>query len=124
MRALYKPTIRRSRGAYAAMKDYESTATIQADPDVIWNILTDAPGYSRWDSGISRIEGTIAAGSKIQIFTKMRPDRPFSAQVVEFVPGRQLVWTGGMPLGLFSGERTFTLTPEGDKTTHFKMREE
>jgi len=34
-----------------------------------------------------------------------------------------MTWTGGMPLGLFKGVRTFTLTPAGDGT-RFAMREE
>jgi len=33
-----------------------------------------------------------------------------------------MVWTGGMPLGLFKGERTFTLTPTADGV-RFAMRE-
>ena len=38
-------------------------------------------------------------------------------------PARRLVLTGGMPLGLFKGVRTYTLTPEGTGT-RFHMREE
>lgn len=36
---------------------------------------------------------------------------------------RRLVLTGGMPLGLFRGVRTYTLTPDGERT-RFTMREE
>jgi hypothetical protein len=43
--------------------------------------------------------------------------------VTEFQPPRLMRWTGGMPLGLFKGERTFTLTAHGDGT-RFVMREE
>ena len=35
-----------------------------------------------------------------------------------------MTWTGGMPLGLFKGVRTFTLTPESETVTRFDMREE
>jgi hypothetical protein len=35
-----------------------------------------------------------------------------------------MTWTGGMPLGLFKGVRTFTLTPDGDGKTRFHAREE
>ena len=34
-----------------------------------------------------------------------------------------MTWAGGMPLGLFRGVRTYTLTPE-DGGTRFRMREE
>jgi hypothetical protein len=35
-----------------------------------------------------------------------------------------MTWTGGMPMGLFKGVRTFTLTPKGDMETEFTLREE
>jgi hypothetical protein len=31
-------------------------------------------------------------------------------------------WSGGMPLGLFKGERTFTLRPGGEGETEFVLR--
>ena len=34
-----------------------------------------------------------------------------------------MTWSGGMPLGLFKGVRTFTLAPENG-ATRFTMREE
>jgi hypothetical protein len=49
--------------------------------------------------------------------------RAFPVRVTEFQPPRLMRWTGGMPLGLFKGERTFTLTAHGDGT-RFVMREE
>ncbi|HEV3231000.1 MAG TPA: SRPBCC family protein, partial [Candidatus Dormibacteraeota bacterium] len=41
----------------------------------------------------------------------------------EFQAPSRMVFTGGMPLGLFRGQRTYTLTPDGDGT-RFHMREE
>jgi hypothetical protein len=35
-----------------------------------------------------------------------------------------MVWTGGMPLGHFKGERTFTLTSKSTGSTDFALREE
>ena len=43
--------------------------------------------------------------------------------MTEFEPGRRLQFSGGMPLGLFKGVRTYTLTPQGSGTA-FTMREE
>ena len=106
------------------MKAYEATSTIKADPAAIWAILTDASAYPRWDSGIERIEGRIAPGEKIKLFSEVSPGRAFPLRVVGFEPGRRMVWTGGMPLGLFRGVRTFTLTPAGDGVTDFRVREE
>ena len=34
-----------------------------------------------------------------------------------------MVWTGGMPLGLFKGERTYGITPNDNGGVTFSMRE-
>ena len=56
--------------------------------------------------------------------SKANPGRAFPVKVSEFESGRRMTWSGGMPLGLFKGVRTFTLAPEGNGTTRFTMREE
>jgi hypothetical protein len=106
------------------VKHYEATSTIAASPDAIWAILTDAPNYSAWDSGVERVEGRIAPGEKIKVVSKANPGRAFPVKVTEFAPGKNMTWSGGMPLGLFKGVRTFTLSPQGDGSTKFTMREE
>ena len=105
------------------MKHYNAAATIAAPPERVWEILTDAPAYSEWESGVQRVEGRIAPGEKIKVVSEANPGRAFPVKVTGFEPGRSMVWSGGMPLGLFKGVRTFTLTPE-DGGTRFTMREE
>jgi hypothetical protein len=106
------------------MKAFEASATINATPDAIWTILTDAPGYPTWDSGVDSVAGRIAPGEKITVHSQIAPGRAFPVQVVEFSPGRTMVWSGGLPLGLFKGVRTFTLAPQTGGATTFTMREE
>ena len=102
---------------------YEARAVIHASPTQIWRILTDAAHIPQWDSGIQSIEGRIAPGERIRLFSDVNPGRAFPLRVGEWVDGRSMVWSGGMPLGLFRGVRTYRLTPEGD-TTVFTIREE
>ena len=106
------------------MRSYDASATIRADPDAIWKILTDAPGYTEWDSGVDRVDGRIGPGERISVVSKANPGRAFPVRVTEFEPGRRMVWSGGMPLGLFKGERTFTLSPGGDGATAFRVHED
>lgn len=105
------------------MKHYEVSVTIAADPERIWQILVDAPAYATWDSGVERVEGAIGLGQTIKVFSKIAPGRAFPVKVSGLTPARQMIWSGGMPLGLFKGVRTFTLTPNGSNT-QFTMREE
>jgi hypothetical protein len=105
------------------MRHYESTALISAPPETVWALLTDAPGYPDWDSGVVRVEGTIAPGEKIKVVSEANPKRAFPVKVTEFSPPSAMTWSGGMPLGLFKGVRSFRLSPE-DGATRFVMREE
>lgn len=73
------------------MKFYEATADIQAPPETIWTVLTDAPGMTGWDSGV---EGTIAPGAKIKVHVKANPGRAFPVKVTDFEPARRMVWSG------------------------------
>ena len=103
--------------------EFNAASKIKASPETIWEILTDAPGYPNWDPWVERIEGTIAPGETIKAYTKLSPGRAFPAKVTEFVPGQKMTWSGGMPLGLFKGIRTFTLVPQEDGVIEFTLRE-
>lgn len=103
--------------------EYEAKATIEAPADLVWEILTDAEGYTQWDSGVDKLEGRIAPGQKIKLFSKVNPKRAFPVKVAVPEPTRVMTWTGGMPLGLFKGIRTFTLVGTKPTQTSFVMRE-
>jgi hypothetical protein len=105
------------------MKEFSAATTINASPDKVWAVLTNATGYPEWDPGVDRIEGRIAPGEKITAYTKLSPGRAFPVTVTEFEPGRKMVWSSGMPLGLFKGVRTFSLSPQGNGATEFKLHE-
>ncbi|MFN8535176.1 MAG: SRPBCC domain-containing protein [Dehalococcoidia bacterium] len=106
------------------MKSFEASATIRATPEAIWSILTDGAAYPHWGSGVERVEGRIAPGETIKVYSAVAPGRAFPVKVSQPEPGRRMVWTGGMPLGLFRGVRTFTIDPSEDSTTRFRMVEE
>lgn len=104
------------------MKSFEAEAVIDASPKSVWRLITDAPGYPSWNTTVDRVEGTIAPGETIKVYAKLRPGKAFPVTVEEFVADERMTWVGGMPLGLFKGTRTFTLTSEA-RGTRFVMRE-
>jgi hypothetical protein len=106
------------------MKAFAAKTSIHATPERIWDILTDAGGYTRWNNTVLKIDGKIAPGEKISVHAQINPGRVFPVKVTEFQPSRRMVWTGGMPLGLFKGERTFIITPGSNGMVEFSMREE
>jgi len=103
--------------------EYRVETLIQADPERIWPILADAPSWPEWNSGVERVEGQIAPGERIKVVSELNPGRAFPVKVTELEPGRGMTWTGGMPLGLCKGVRTFELRPEADGATRFTMQE-
>jgi uncharacterized protein YndB with AHSA1/START domain len=105
------------------MRYYEASSSIAASPTDVWNALIDGASWSTWDSGVESVDGRIGPGETITVRSKAAPGRAFPVRVTEFTPGKRLVFSGGMPLGLFKGVRTYTLTPSG-AGTEFRMREE
>ena len=106
------------------MKTFQATTTIKASPEKIWSLLADAKGFAGWDRNLIKIEGDIALNAKLKAFPKFTPGRAFPVRVSVLEPEKKMVWSGGMPLGLFKGERTFTLTPGANGTTTFSLRED
>jgi len=106
------------------MKAYEATSDIAAGADAIWRILVDGAAYPSWDSGVDKVEGRVADGETIKVFSSVAPGRAFPVKVGDVEPGRRMRWSGGMPLGLFKGVRTFTLSPQANGSTRFHVREE
>jgi hypothetical protein len=106
------------------MKTFRAATTIRSTPERIWALLTDAAAYPSWNSTVENIEGRIARGERITVHAKINPGRAFPVNVSEFNPPKRMVWSGGMPLGLFKGERTFALSPQSNGEIEFSMCEE
>jgi hypothetical protein len=105
------------------VKEYSATTKINASPATIFSILTDATRYPEWDPMCDRLDGRIALGEKLTAFSKLSPGRGFALKVTELVPGERMTWTGGMPFGLFKGERSFAVRRVSEGTVEFTVRE-
>lgn len=96
-------------------------ARIDAPPAKVWALLTNAAGFSKWNSTVDGIEGTIALGEKLAIKVPAAPGRTFKPKVSELEADRRMVWRDGFA-PMFQGVRTFTLTAR-DGGTEFSMVE-
>ncbi len=90
---------------------------IQADPAIIWALLTNASDFSRWNSTVISIEGNIAKGEKIKLKSTLDPERTFKLKVKEFEAEKKLVWGDG------KGKREYTLQEKEGGITRFFMTE-
>jgi hypothetical protein len=102
--------------------EFTTSAVITAAPAAVWSILTDEPGYASWNPEIVAIEGRFVAGRRIKAHVRLGKGavRCVSLRVTAFDPPTRMEWTGGLPLGLFVGRRTLTVTPHAFGT-QFRM---
>lgn len=101
---------------------YAVAININATPEKIWKLLTNAQDYAQWNTTIKSIEGNIVLGGKIKLRAKIDEKRTFTLKVAAFTPHKIMVWKSGAA-PMFKGVRTYTLTPEADGTTNFTMAE-
>jgi hypothetical protein len=104
------------------MKEFSVRINIKASPERIWEILTDASRWLEWNTTINRIEGKIAPGEKVTLYSKVSPGRAFPLRVSEFSAPKHMVWSDGSPL-FFKGERSYDLNAKSDGSVDFEMRE-
>ena len=102
---------------------YHVERRIDAAPEQVWRLLADAASYRKWNKAVVSIDGTIATGSTISLVSIANPKRTFKLRITEMAAPHRLVWSDGMPLGLFKGERTYLVQPR-EGVTHFEMTEE
>ena len=104
------------------MYEFVTRCTIHATPEVVWEILTNTGGYAEWNPEIVAIEGRMALGERIQARVKVGSGalRTVPLRLTAFEAPSRMEWTGGLPLGLFTGRRILTVTPEGG-AVEFRM---
>jgi hypothetical protein len=106
------------------VRGFETSTTIGAPSERVWDALADTSSWPDWDSGVVRVEGDLERGNRIKGVSELNPKRAYPVTVPELESGHGMTWRGGMPLGLFRGVRTYRLTPDGEGRTRFDMREE
>jgi hypothetical protein len=105
------------------MKEFKASIRINAPASQVWSVLTKVAAWPEWDPNCDKVEGSVALGAKLKVFTKLSPGRAFPIKVSELTPNERMIWSGGMPLGLFKGVRTYSLTSRPDGSTDFTMHE-
>src|SRR5688572_47687 len=92
------------------------STTVQADPAIVWALLTHASDFPRWNSTVTSMKGEIREGGSVELKSILDDKRTFKLQVKEFLPEKRLVWGDAM------GTRVYTLE-EVSGGTRFSMTE-
>ena len=105
----------------------EARSTISAPASVLWQIMMEVDKYPQWYSVMLDASGTPRLGAKLKFRVKAMDGSPrqlsFTGTVVEFVPERRLVWTGGM-FPILTGRHFFEFVPMEDGRTEVIQGEE
>ncbi|MEM6765500.1 MAG: SRPBCC domain-containing protein [Bacteroidota bacterium] len=113
-------TMAQNGKASTTKKTFQRTTSInqliEAEPSVVWSLLSDAADMPRWNSTIISLEGRIKEKEKIKLTSTLDPSRTFTLKVKEVIPEKRLVWGDAM------GERIYTLEKRGS-ATFFSMEE-
>lgn len=108
------------------MRTISSTIDIDAPPEQVWNVLTDAPAHAAWNPFMTQISGELTVGKKIDV--RIAPPggkaMTFHPTITQVEHGRRLEWLGQFVVrGVFDGAHTFTLEPLGEGGTRFTQSE-
>src|SRR5258708_39525784 len=68
------------------------TKSIDAPAATVWNLLTDLPSESRWNSTLTNISGKVALGERVSFQLPEAPGQTFSPTVVAYDEARSMVW--------------------------------
>jgi hypothetical protein len=105
------------------MKSFLTNVSIRARPEHVWEILTNLSRWPQWNTTVSRVTGEAAPGQRVTVSLSGASGRAFPVRVVEFTAPKRMIWSGGMPLGLFKGTRVFDLSAREESFTEFQMSE-
>ena len=106
------------------MRSVEAAGRVAADPGTVWQELVDVGSWRDWRSGVDRVDGRVAVGAMVTVHAPVHRGRGVRMRVTELRPGAVMRWRGGLPLGLFTVERTFRLDGQPDGTTGVTVQEE
>jgi uncharacterized protein YndB with AHSA1/START domain len=94
------------------------TVAISATPAALWDALTDAPAYPRWNPAVESLTGDIRPQARLGLV--LRGGQRFDCNVTAFTPPRHMTWTRSAPLGLFHESLSFSLRQD-DEDYHVKF---
>jgi len=93
------------------------SVNIEADPSIVWALLTHASDFPRWNSTVVSLKGEIKEGGTIELKSTLDEKRFFKLKVKEFTPEKRFVWGDNM------GSRIYTLERRAGGGTLFTMSE-
>ena len=90
--------------------------------ELVWQVLTDFPNYSKWNPVIVQVKGEAKVRTKLEIHLRTRggKNRIYKPTITKVQPNHELRWFGKSFFpGMLNGERIFTIQSLGINNVHF-----
>jgi hypothetical protein len=101
------------------MHTVDTTITIDAPPETVWEMIVAFDQYDEWNPFILDGEGTAAVGNQLRLEIRPPGDKAMTHHPIVQVadPGRHLQWLGTLKSPkLFAARHEFLLEPDGEGT--------
>ena len=108
------------------MRTITRTVELDATPQQVGEVLTDAPAHAEWNPFITTMDGALEVGRQIEVRIAPPGGKPmtFRPTVTHVDPAHHLMPPGHLLLpGLFDGAHAFTLEPLPDHRTQLTQSE-
>ena len=100
----------------------ETSITINATPEKVWDIFYNFKEYHNWNPFISYLKGNTEVGNQIEVKIATMTFKPI---VLANTPKKEFTWLGHFLFkGIFDGKHSFKLIDNEDGTTTFIHQEE
>jgi hypothetical protein len=109
------------------VREIRTETRIEAEPERVWQVLTDFASYPDWNPFMRRISGEPTVGSRLEVRIEPPDSRgmTFKPTVIRSEANRELAWLGRLGVRrVFDGEHHLELHPVDGDSTLFVQREE
>ncbi len=105
----------------------EVSIEIDAPREDVWAVVSRPDQFATWPSSVLTVtgaDGGARVGQKIKLESEANPGKKFGLNVKVVDAPSRLVFSSGMPFGLFTGTRTYAIDDLGGGRSRFTMRED
>lgn len=109
------------------MSTIKTTIDIGASPETVWRVLTHFSAYPKWNPFIREVQGKAEQGARLKVRMRLTKERStrFAPRITKVIPAAELHWRGKFLFGgLFDGEHSFIIVPNGVNGVRFIQREQ
>ena len=108
------------------MKELRTEIEFEGTSEEVWEVLADLPAHPEWNPFITRIEGELQLGARLDVRLEPQDERGITMRptVLAAEPGRELRWLGHLLVrGIFDGEHRFLIEEAGPGRVRFAQSE-